>query len=567
MSKRISTQQIAYFRYELEKGNAKRKKGVLQDICAIYRRGLFLPLEAVEVFETLINGLLLQENQDLKVVRWCLNALAQFGRINSSRPYVEAALKKYAGDPEIEAAGVAALCYMYRGSVADIKALAGIDPVIWKLAALQNTDPSKIELDSLSINIDKAEPAVLRLALITVGLNRDIENLFHPKHSNSVFVRRLGQHPDDVVQQYSVWSVIENRKLVFDDLGVSLDDIDALRPNVQSKLYQLVAERDPDPHRRLEITARGSSVAPEDAREGLAKGVKRNFYDGLEGITLDWYGQEKNLAVRGDLAEHFAKFAELCPAYGPMVMRINEEDPRLRDRLLVGAEGTPLYSKLKAVETADLFAEMEDVFDLGRAIRDQQKAADARPKRKVLLLAASPLDASRLRLEQEQRDIKGRLKILGTTKVDLDIVIEPAVRAHDILTSILGSEADVFHFSGHGEIDGLIFESESGQSKKVDGAHLASHLKRIKKTLRCLVLNACFSDRLARNLAPHVEVMVGCNAEIDDDAAITFASAFYVAMASGYSYAECYEIAVNDVKINHSLAEAKKYVIRRKRKR
>jgi hypothetical protein len=303
--KKIGTQQVAYFRYELERGDARRKKGALQDLCALYRRGHFLPVEARDGFEALIDGLVLQRNQDLKVARWCLNALAQFGRFKNSCLYVEAALRKHAGDPEIEAAGVAALCHMYRGSVDEIEALNGIDPVIWKLAALQNTPPNKIELGSVKINIDNADAAVLRLALITVGLNRDIENLFHPKHSNNVFVRRLGQHPDDVVQQYSVWSVIENRKLIFDDVGVSLDTIEELKPNVQSKVYQLVAERDPDLRRRMEITQRGSCEAPDLAREGLAKGVKGHFYDGLEGVTIDWYGQEESRVIRGHFSRTF----------------------------------------------------------------------------------------------------------------------------------------------------------------------------------------------------------------------------------------------------------------------
>jgi hypothetical protein len=563
MSKKISAQQIAFFRYELERGNAKRKKSGLQDLCALYRRGHFLPVEAVEGCEALINGFVLQGDQDLKVVRWCLNALAQFGRFESSRFYVESAIRKHAGDPEIEAAGVAALCHMYRGGIGDIEALHEIDPVIWKLAALQNTDPKRIELDRLSIDIDKADPAILRLALITVGLNRDIENLFHPKHSNSVFVRRLGQHPDDIVQQYSVWSVIENRKLVFDDLGISLDGVEDLKPNVQSKLYQLVAERDPDPRRRLEITERGSCVAPDDAREGLAKGVKGSFYDGLEGVTLDWYGQEKNPVIRGHLAEHFARFADECAPYEPMVMRINEEEPRLRDRLLLGAEGRRLYSKLKAVETIDLLAGMGNAFDLGRAIRDRTLGVGALPKRKIVMLAANPLDRPRIRLDVEQREIRNRVRMLGSTKVELDFVIEPAARTQDILTSVLGSDAEVFHFSGHGEIDGLVvFETDNGLQRRVDGALLADHLKRIGRSLKCLVLNACYSDRLASTLAPHFEVMVGCNAEIDDDAAITFASAFYAAMAAGRSYSDCYAIAVSDVRVNHSLKEADKYVIR-----
>ena len=103
---KITAQQVAFFRYELERGDAKRKKTALQDLCALYRRDYFLPVEALDAFEALINGLVLQGDQDEKVVRWCLNALAQFGRLSNSGIYVETALRKYAGDPEIEAAGV-----------------------------------------------------------------------------------------------------------------------------------------------------------------------------------------------------------------------------------------------------------------------------------------------------------------------------------------------------------------------------------------------------------------------------------------------------------------------------
>ena len=83
-------------------------------------------------------------------------------------------------------------------------------------------------------------------------------------------------------------------------------------------------------------------------------------------------------------------------------MRINEEEPRLRDRLLLGAEGTSLYSKLKAVETIDLFSNIDGAIDLGRVIRDQWPGS-VRPRRKILMLAANPLDTQRLRLDEEQR--------------------------------------------------------------------------------------------------------------------------------------------------------------------
>jgi hypothetical protein len=326
----------------------------------------------------------LRDRQDPKVVRWCLNALAQFGRLESCRHYVEAALAKYAGDPEIQAGGIAALCRMYRGSVSDIEALAKIDPVIWKLAALQNTDPAKINLGSLSIDIYSASPAVLRLALITVGLNKDIEHLFHPRHTNAAFVRHLGQHDDNVVQQYSVWSVTENRRLTFNDLGIPVGKIASVSANVQAKMYQLVAERDVDMRRRLDVTYEGSLHASDEAREGLAKGVRKAYYDGLEGVTIDWFCQEQHSPVREMLAEHLASFADVCGPYEDMALEIYDSDPSLQSRLLLGAEGKAVYGKLRGMGPKDLFKGFVDTYDLARLVRERSLAASAPSRLKVL---------------------------------------------------------------------------------------------------------------------------------------------------------------------------------------
>ncbi|MGM4894603.1 hypothetical protein [Tardiphaga sp. 839_C3_N1_4] len=85
MAKRIQNGQVALLRFELTRGNAKRIKVALQDVCALYRKGFILSSDQVNDVETIVNGIVLRDGQDLKVVRWCLNALAQFGRLNSCR--------------------------------------------------------------------------------------------------------------------------------------------------------------------------------------------------------------------------------------------------------------------------------------------------------------------------------------------------------------------------------------------------------------------------------------------------------------------------------------------------
>jgi hypothetical protein len=545
----------------LDRGDAKRRKVALQELCALYRRGFILSAEETIRFETTINGILLQDKQDLKVVRWCLNALAQFGHFNNSRIYVETALRNFAGQPEIEAAGVAALCHMYRGSVSDIDALAEIDPVIWKLAALQNTDPGKIQIGDVCIDIYAADPVVLRLGLITVGLNKDIENLFHPKHKNAEFVRHLGQHDDNVVQQYSVWSVIENKRLTFADLGIPLDSIERLAPNVQSKMYQLVAERDDDLRRRLCLTSRGSIAAPDDAREGLAKGIKDNYYDGLETVTIEWFQQEQHKPIREILAEHIARFSDECGPYEDLALEINEADESLRGRLLLGAEGTPLYGKLKGMEPGGLFEGFDSPNYLPNLIRNRTTKPPSLLTRRVLMLSASPLDAGRVRVHAEYRDIKEKLQLIRSPKRKIDISFEPAVRPGDLLTHLLNTEAEILHFSGHASKHGLILEDSLGNSQLVDQQAIANFVRHMKPLTECVVLNACFTRGLAQHIADHINVVIGCDSTIDDDDAILFSRAFYQSLAAGKSFKESFHLAVADVRLNGNNSAAKYHIL------
>jgi hypothetical protein len=562
MKKIVGDQHAALLLLELTVGDSKRKKIALQDLCALYRKEHVLQSVAANKFETVINGIILQSDQDLKVVRWCLNALAQFGSLANCRPYIEAALNRHAGDPEIEAAGVAALCRLFNGSTRDIASLNGIDPVVWKLAALQNTDPSKIDLKGLSIDIETVDPAILRLALITVGLNKDIENLFHPRHSNGEFVRRLGQHDDHLVQQYSVWAVIENRRLGFSDVGISIENIAQLKPNVQSKAYQLVAERDPDYRRRREITEAGSMSGPSDAREGLAKGIKSNYYSELEDVTIPWFRRESEKSVKQSLAEHFARFSDECNSYKELAMEINVTDENLRERLLMGAEGTRLFSELKAARPANLFSGFDPADDIMTRLRNQSAAIVGIPRIKILFLSAAPTDKASLRLDKELREIEDGIKTIVEKKRDLIITQKHATRALDILPSLLDHTSDVIHFSGHGTADGLSFEDENGREKIINPDNLAAFIKGIGSPVKCAVFNACFTDGLYAKIAPYIEIAIGYRDELDDEAAIAFSRAFYQSLAAGQSYVESFNLALTQLRVAGFKEDAEKYTIR-----
>lgn len=561
-SRLIGSERAVFIKYELEHGDARRQKAALQDLSWRCRHGEVLSSEQRTSFESTICGLVLRDGQDAKVARWCLNALALIGRREHSGRYVELALRQYEQIPEIVAAAVAALGRMFGGRLDELASLLSVDPTIRILAALQYVDPTKLDLANFRIDIENADDEVLKLALITVGLNRDIENLFHPRCKNGEFVKKLGQHGNRIVVQYSAWAVLENQRLSIADLGVPLDDIGSLPPNVQSKVLQAVAVLESDLFKRHKIVSDGPFYASYEAREGLAKGLRSEYYDGLADVTISWFDQEAHQPVRALLAEHFARHASSCPPYEQKALEIMESSPELSRRLLVGAERTPLFGKLKNIEGRDGMADLFESFgggDLPRNLIRIDKGVE-RMARKVLFLAASPLKQARLRLDEEYRDLNEKLKLVKDTKIDVQVHLSLAVRADQIQDDILNEKPAILHFSGHGGPGRLIFENKLGEAAEVSADAIAELVELNKDCITCVVLSACYSDSVAKLIKPHVECVIGCSDSIDDNAAIAFARGFYRGLANGRSYHESYRLAVNEIKVAGMTTEAQKYV-------
>lgn len=559
----IGTQNCAFLKFELEHGDHRRRKIALQTLSKLYRTQHVLNAEQSQAFELSVNGLVLQANQDRKVARWCLNTLAYIGKRGNSDRYIAQALKQYDGDPEITAAGIAALSKMYGSKIGENTDFLKFDPTLRTLAAMQHTDPKYLDLAKIQIDLDQSSPEILKLALITVGLNKEVENLFHPRHSNGQIVKALGQYPDQVVVQYSVWAIIENKRLSMSDLGVRLDRIDSLPNNVQSKLFQLIVERETNSHIKHQYIADGPFYDSVEAREGLARGLSGKYYDGLEEITIDWFNNEVVADIRGLLAEHFARFSEACSPYETKAFEIVLAEPSLKERILAGAEGKRLY---RMIREQDAIADLPDLFQ-GKLAGFEKKLFPMEKlpsiiELSVLFLAAAPLKESRLRLDQEARDMKEKLKLVDKPKVSILINNEWAVRVDQLQDILLNQKPDVLHFSGHGGRNSICFEDNSGNAADVSGTDFADLLKLAGGTINCVVLNACFSNDVASKITAPVKCVIGCDDSIADNAAVVFSKAFYRALAQGKDFESSFRLARNDVSMQAGSAEADKYKFR-----
>ena len=499
--------------------------------------------------------------KDRKVVRWCLNVLARLGTKDGCAKYLVAALGLYEEDPEIVAAAIAALAYVYRGKLEEVPELRTVDPAIRILAAMQTTDIGNLDLAGLSIDIDRSDVEVLKLALLTVGLNRDVQNLLHPRHTNGAIVRQLGQHDDRIVRQYSVWSVMENRRLTLDDLGIPFDRIESQPPNVQAKLLQLGAEREPDAKMRHQIIHDGTFNDHPEARIGLAKGLIHTYYDGLEDLTLDWYDVEQEPPVRALLAEHFARYSEICGPYEEKALAIYEADPSLREQIFLGAEGKSLYG---LVTVMDVSNGMDDLFGRSTNLNSMFQNQNAMKKKatpmKVLFLSANPVDQKNMRLDIEARDLREQLELVKDVKLPIDVDHAWAVKVDQIQRAILGSKAAILHFSGHGGQGILAFEDQVGVAVRVTGEAIAD-LVSLSPSINCVVLNSCFSESIATLVAPYVQAVIGCDSSVGDAAASNFTRAFYRALAHGESIETAFRLAKNDLNLAGNKTEADKYRI------
>lgn len=172
------------------------------------------------------------------------------------------------------------------------------------------------------------------------------------------------------------------------------------------------------------------------------------------------------------------------------------------------------------------------------------------PAKTILILAANPTTTSRLRLDEEVREIDAGLQ-RAKKREQFDLKQRWAVRVQEVYQALLDFKPQFVHFSGHGsEDDGLVLEDETGNERLVDTQALASLFKLFAPYIECVVLNACYSEVQAIALAQHIPYVIGMNKAIGDKAAIKFATGFYSALSSGESVEFAYKLGCNVIQLD-----------------
>jgi hypothetical protein len=167
--------------------------------------------------------------------------------------------------------------------------------------------------------------------------------------------------------------------------------------------------------------------------------------------------------------------------------------------------------------------------------------------KKILILSANPKDTSKLRLDEEVREIEAGMERCKYRE-QFKIISKWAVRPDTLRQALLDHEPLIVHFCGHGAgTKGLALENKSGEMQLVSTNSLAGLFELFKGKIKCVVLNACYSEAQSEAIYQHVDCVMGMNQAIGDKAAIQFAKGFYDALGAGRSFEDGFAFGCNAI--------------------
>jgi hypothetical protein len=222
-------------------------------------------------------------------------------------------------------------------------------------------------------------------------------------------------------------------------------------------------------------------------------------------------------------------------------------------------EGSSAYITAKGRLTLKQSATVATSSDKGASAISSHASPSVRT---ILFLAANPKNTNRLRLDEEVKKIDEGLR-RSKRRDHFRLVQKWAVTDDDLRRGLLDEEPEIVHFAGHaGGAAGLAFEDDTGQAHLISGDALARLFKLCADHVKCVVMNACYSEEQAFAISKHIDFVVGMNKAIGDQAAIKFAVGFYDALGAGKTIDVAYEFGSSAIDLKGKPEEVAPALVR-----
>jgi hypothetical protein len=162
---------------------------------------------------------------------------------------------------------------------------------------------------------------------------------------------------------------------------------------------------------------------------------------------------------------------------------------------------------------------------------------------RILFLSANPLPTGRILVSEEEREISERLQE-GPYRDKFELHKYAAVQPADLQKLLLLHQPHIVHFCGHGhKTEKIILGGAPGRARMIDIQGLSQVFSLYNHHVRLVVLNACYTNTLARSITKAVDYAVGTGKGIGDKAGVAFAGALYRALGFGKSVKEAFASA------------------------
>ncbi len=175
-------------------------------------------------------------------------------------------------------------------------------------------------------------------------------------------------------------------------------------------------------------------------------------------------------------------------------------------------------------------------------------------KTRILFLSASPKEKDKLQVIKECNSVEDEIKSARKYSDLFELKQRHQFYITQLQKYLREQDPQIVHFSGHGDEEGVMLFQE-GEEMKASVEAIADLFRILNQDknpndenrIRCVILSACFSEKLAKAISKYVDCVIGMSKEISDDAAEAFAIGFYRSIADGDNIEKAFEFGRNEI--------------------
>ena len=247
--------------------------------------------------------------------------------------------------------------------------------------------------------------------------------------------------------------------------------------------------------------------------------------------------------IKRSLEENIRGLNELSPSVPHSLLLINFNS--LMDDFYKGSITAETFEirKTRMWESLFYFSGKLKETDQQRLINGEsgQAITDDAAKKKILYIAASPVNIATLQVDFEFKKIKSSVE-QGALRDDFELLLPLlSVSLEDFLQAKFKSKPFIIHFSGHGLEEGLMFATGNNVFQIIPTELLKEVFKGIEAYTRIIILNACYASAQAKIISENGVYVLGMNAPVTDTASLYLSENFYRFLSDGQNTEEAFK--------------------------